>query len=426
MVNGFLAGAGAGAAITIVINAVDNATGVLKGINKSMLGVGAAITAAGGAAALALGNVGIQAAKAQPIAKSFANLMGKDSVKALNRLKKATRGTVSDLDLMTQANQALLLGIDPEALPAMFEGALSAAQATGRPISSAIEDITVGIGRQSKLILDNLGILVSAEKANEEYAKALGKTTSELTDAERKIAFTNATMEALLLNQEKIGEITDNTSIKTQRMQASFDNLKITIGNAVIPIMDALVSVISPVLTFFEQHPTIAKWAGIIAVAATALALIVGPLLMLVALLPAISAGFAILSAVTLPITGTMLLIGAAIIALIAIGFLLFKNWKKIWSGILDVTETVINKVLEGINKMINALNKIPGVNIGAVGTVDFSAARARLAEAQVPEIDTRTSNMGQTNVSIENIFGTDPSEISRALSDELNNKVSL
>ena len=69
-----------------------------------------------------------------------------DPLDMLERLKEATRGTVSEIQLMTQANQALLLGIDPEALPTMFEGALSAAQATGRPVSSAIADITTGIG----------------------------------------------------------------------------------------------------------------------------------------------------------------------------------------------------------------------------------------------------------------------------------------
>ena len=46
----------------------------------------------------------------------------------------------------------------------------------------------------SKLMLDNLGIMVDTNGAYEDYASSIGKTTSQLTDQERKTAFVNAAM----------------------------------------------------------------------------------------------------------------------------------------------------------------------------------------------------------------------------------------
>ena len=46
------------------------------------------------------------------------------------------------------------------------------------------------------MILDNLGIIVKVGDANKRYASILGKTSNELTDAEKKMAFLNATIEA--------------------------------------------------------------------------------------------------------------------------------------------------------------------------------------------------------------------------------------
>ena len=48
----------------------------------------------------------------------------------------------------------------------MLQIARGAAQATGQSMELMLQSIVTGIGRQSKLMLDNLGILTSAEEAN--------------------------------------------------------------------------------------------------------------------------------------------------------------------------------------------------------------------------------------------------------------------
>ena len=61
----------------------------------------------------------------------------------------------------------------------------------GITTTQAYNDIVTGLGRGSAMILDNLGIVVNSTEANEEYAKSIGKTAAQLTDAEKKQALIN-------------------------------------------------------------------------------------------------------------------------------------------------------------------------------------------------------------------------------------------
>ena len=76
--------------------------------------------------------------------------------------------------------------------------------------------------------------------------------------------------------------------------------------------------------------------------------------------------------------------------------------------------------------KVITATGDIFGpTGTGALARSDFQSDLA--FDLAMRERAGRVSSKGQIiNVSIENIFGLDPKEISRALSDELNNKASI
>ena len=120
------------------------------------------------------------------------------SENALKTLTDATDGTVNSMELMRQANNAMLLGIveSEDQMGEMFDVAQRLASALGKDTLFGIESLTTGIGRQSRLMLDNLGIIVKTDVAYKEYAKTLKKTVSELTEQERKTAFINAAMTA--------------------------------------------------------------------------------------------------------------------------------------------------------------------------------------------------------------------------------------
>ena len=146
-----------------------------------------------------------------------------NSIKLMNELKAATGGTVSELELMKRAVQASNFEISLEALPRLLEFATLRAQQTGQSVDYLVDSIVTGIGRKSKLILDNLGI--SAVQLGEELKGASLEASSigEVADAVGRIAEKN------LSNMAGFAE---NAATKMQRLNASWENLKVVIGDA--------------------------------------------------------------------------------------------------------------------------------------------------------------------------------------------------
>lgn len=174
-----------------------------KGVNFAGM-VGKATAAAGSIyAAFATISRGIEMAKIgatlEKQAQSFSNLSdaaGTSSKAMLDSLKGASRGLVAEADLMAAAGKAMLMNIPADKISELMKIAAATSQMTGQTITEAFNDITMGVARQSRMILDNLGIIVNVEKANEDYANALGKTSAALSDAEKRQAFMNAVLKA--------------------------------------------------------------------------------------------------------------------------------------------------------------------------------------------------------------------------------------
>ena len=168
-----------------------------KGLTSSLAKIGVAVVGAKKLYDAISGSIEL-AGKSQGVTQAFNN-MGKAigfTDQSLGKLSQAVDGTVNSVDLMTQANNAMLLGIadSDEQMAELFDTAQRLAKAVGEDAKFGIDSLVTGMGRQSKLMLDNLGIIVDTNKAYEDHAKALGKSASQLTDAEKKTAFNNATL----------------------------------------------------------------------------------------------------------------------------------------------------------------------------------------------------------------------------------------
>tara|TARA_Y100000593_G_scaffold13994_1_gene26163 strand:+ start:773 stop:2830 length:2058 start_codon:yes stop_codon:yes gene_type:complete len=186
------------------------------------------------------------------VEQSFKNLSKsvEGSSTFLADMRKQTNGTVSDLELMKQANNAMLLGIvdSGEQFAELTDMGQRLAKAVGQDATYGIESLTTGIGRQSRMMLDNLGIIVDTNKAYADHAKKLGKSTSELTDAEKKTAFTNATLESAREKVARLGEEQLTTADKTNRASASIQNFGVKLGDALTPAYEMSLEVISTAL----------------------------------------------------------------------------------------------------------------------------------------------------------------------------------
>ena len=174
--------------------------------------------------------------------RAFDNLIGgaESSSIALSKLSLATNGTVSDFELLQQANNAMILGVskNSDEMAEMFDIAQRLGKALGVDTTRSIESLVTGIGRQSRLMLDNIGIIVRSDEAYESYAKQLGKSKDELTDFEKKQAFFNATMESARKKVAAIGEETDEGDA-FQKLSASTDNFSTALGEALAPALES-------------------------------------------------------------------------------------------------------------------------------------------------------------------------------------------
>lgn len=187
----------------------------------------------------------------------LAKTMNMDWEKILSWLQKASKGTVANYDLILAANKAMSLGVTKNTsdFSTLMEIARVKAKNMWSTTTQAFNDIVTGLGRGSAPILDNLGIIVNATEANEEYAKSIGKTAKELTDAEKKQALINKVVADGKKQMQEMGDVALSETEWSAKLEAQLKNLSDTIGTALIPIVNTATDMIAPLIESFS------KWA---------------------------------------------------------------------------------------------------------------------------------------------------------------------
>ncbi len=171
--------------------------------------------------------------------------MGADFDTFLARLDEAAKGTVATADLIGASSRALLLGIPADEIADLLEIAGSRARATGDTVAKAFDDITLGIGRGSKMILDNLGFIIDIQGAYEETAVSIGKTTEQLTVIEKRTAVLNEVLRQGKRDMEALGDASENVFLQLQQGQAAFVNFKTLLSDILTLLGVSLSAVLS-------------------------------------------------------------------------------------------------------------------------------------------------------------------------------------
>ena len=197
------------------------------------------------------------AAKVKNIEKAFENLSGgtEDAALSMIKLRAATNGTMSDFDLLQQANNAMILAVtsNSDEMAEMFDMAQRLGRALGVDTKRSIESLVTGLGRQSVKMLDNIGIIVKSNDAYEDYAKANGLVASQLTDTQKRQAFFNAALTSGRKKMKQLGPETSSTQDSFDSLAATIDNLGVAFGNIIGPAMVSAVNDISDFLSSFTQ-----------------------------------------------------------------------------------------------------------------------------------------------------------------------------
>lgn len=150
--------------------------------------------------------------KAAGVRKAFEAL---NKPNLLADLRRATMGTVDDLQLMQRAVQAKNFKIPLDQLATYLQFATKRANETGQSVDYLVDSIITGLGRQSVLILDNLGISAAEIRDNMKdgasMAEAVGKIIKEqMGDAATEI---------------------DKAALATGRLSAAWTNFQLAVGD---------------------------------------------------------------------------------------------------------------------------------------------------------------------------------------------------
>lgn len=124
----------------------------------------------------------------------------------METIETATGGVVDQLDLLESVNKAVSFGIDltNDRLIKLVGASQKAALTMGTDLKYAFDSLIVGTARESKMILDNLGVMVNVTDANELFAKSIGKTVDELSNEEQKAALLNQVLSELDKTQSQM------------------------------------------------------------------------------------------------------------------------------------------------------------------------------------------------------------------------------
>lgn len=204
----------------------------LSNLRKHWLATTAAIAAAT-ALAMKAWNAAKQAAEFEQSKQAFVSMatkMGKVAEEEFTKVRNLSAGLIDDKSMVQAMNRALSLGIPIEKLGDLMLIARAKARDMGITTTQAFNDIATGIGRASPLILDNLGLSIKVGVANENLAKSLGKTVSQLTEEEKKLAVLNATLDAgkEALTRHNLETLTDAEAM--QKLEVQFKNIELQVG----------------------------------------------------------------------------------------------------------------------------------------------------------------------------------------------------
>lgn len=217
------------------------------------LGAVGLVMAAGKAVDLVveLGKLGAQSLQVRDALEGLTRGTGTNMNKLVRAVQQAAGGTVSEFDTMLALNKGILLkmGTDVQQWADLMEVARFKARAMGVDTTQALSDITTGIGRESRMILDNLGIILDTDAVMSQYAASINKAASELDAFERKQALMTAVISEGQAQMAAAGGMTDNYADSFSELSSTLADLKMEIAEGLTPAVAGFAEGITTLIT---------------------------------------------------------------------------------------------------------------------------------------------------------------------------------
>lgn len=223
--------------------------GFNAGIKKMMGAVGklgAAIGIAFGVAAIIdFGKQSVDAAaKAEASLKGLQAVVeanGRSFAQANRFIKQYTEDGLVSASAAAQAYKDMVSrGYDTSQIEQMLQIMKDAAvynRQAGFTMDEAITRTAQGLRMENSLLTDSAGIQKNVAKMWQEYAREIGTTANNLTDAQKRQAEFNGFVKEGGIYAGNAAQYMDTYGGRLAQLNASFLNLRVAIGNSIIPVI---------------------------------------------------------------------------------------------------------------------------------------------------------------------------------------------
>lgn len=235
----------------------------------------------------------------------------------------------------------------------------------------ALETLASGLGTSAEAggnmsaILEELGI--SGIREADVMKRLAGN--SELLG--KSVAIANGAWDENSALTNEAAQRYETFESKMSMFKNAVKDVGITIGNVLLPFVTTLVEKLSGVMDWVSQlNPTFLKWATIITAVVAALALIIGPILLLIGFIPALLAGFAAVKVVFLAVGAALGTISAPVLIVIGVVAALIAIFVALWKtneGFRDAILEIWERIKEGFTVALEFIKEIVTTVITAV-----------------------------------------------------------
>ena len=210
-------------------------------------------------------------------------------------------------------------------------------------------------------------------------AKAIAGETSSLSRYGIKLAEGATQTEIMAALTDQFGGMAEAAADPLTQLGNRAGDVGQSFGQHLSPFVDAAAKVLERLMDKFSKIDP--KWQRAIALIAgmtVVFALIAGPLLLFIGLLPLLAGGFGAIGAAALPVTLAIAGIAAAVLIGIAVwrnwdkvlAFVrktsigkfieallsLKNNWREIWSRMQEIFQTVVKNIVGGVEAVLNGI----------------------------------------------------------------------
>lgn len=357
--------------LNLIIKVVDQATDDLKNLSNvvgknskeiglALAGTGAAITGAMGLAVKAAADSENATAQLNAVLKSTKGIAGVTADEVLNLSSALQKLSPFEDEAITGAQSMLLTftKIGKEIFPDATQTVLDMSTALGQDLKSssiqlgkALNDPINGVNALRRVGVaftdeqqDLIKRLVESGKTLEAQKLILAELSTEFSGSAKAQAETFGGQITVLKNQ--VGDLME------------------VIGNALIPALKIIASAIKPaveaIAKFAEENPKLFNTIVLVVAGLGILLTIVGALIASWSTIVAIAS---VVGAVFTVLLGPVGLVIAIIAALIAVGYLLYRNWEliqskavEVWNSILAVFGTVVTTISNIFDAIVSVI----------------------------------------------------------------------